>query len=732
MNAAAQNEQLSFGNLTVDTSVRRVERDGKAVRLNAKAFDLLVFLARNAGRVVSKEEILETVWAGQFVEEANLAVQVSALRRALGDHADDPRFIATIPGRGYEFIARASDPGEIVISNHRVSRMVVEETITDDDGPLVVRGRTAAGSRLPRVLAVLALLAVGGLGFWLYFTQLSKTTRAGSVEPAVLQSTKHTFSAIGGVPMFAAISPDGKSLVYVANQKGKSALRIGDIESGTSIEISPYSDRVYSGIKFGPDGKNLYFTIRDQNHQAQTLMRMSVLGGPQQELIQAVDSVVTFSPDGKDFAFIRRVPDADKSMIVIADAETGRNERVVLTREADNNIAGLGLTWSPDGRLIAFSGLAPQEKGRALFALDIGDGSVRKIGPRIDTRILNLVWLPDQSGLIVNKAGSRQNESQIWKISYPDGTIQNISNDTLGYSQVSLSISADNKLAVVPSHADLEIWTTIGTDLARARRILAGSWARREGTAGVSAAPDGNILYIAKTGDNFSVWQMGPDGGDQHQLISTEKGSTDEQINVTTDNRYLVFQSDRSGSPQIWRANRDGSDLKQLTQDGTNEEPALTPDGHTIVYSHTGDGRKTIWRTSVDSGETSQVTNDEASWPSVSPDGRSIACAWGKESNVIKKGIAVIPLTGGPPTHLYAIPPRAALYNRLIWSPDGGSILYKDETQGLWKQDLDKGKPELLLAADDFRFYHMAATATDLIYSGGVIKRDIVIFDNFR
>src|SRR5947207_1108096 len=140
---APQTQSFSFGEFEVDASCRRLTRDGKALPLNAKAFDLLVFLAENAGRVISKDQILGAVWQDRFVEEANLAVQISALRRALGDRADNPSYILTIPGQGYEFIGKIGRPEEIVISDHTISRVLVEETITSDQG---TRGRLTLSS----------------------------------------------------------------------------------------------------------------------------------------------------------------------------------------------------------------------------------------------------------------------------------------------------------------------------------------------------------------------------------------------------------------------------------------------------------------------------------------------------------------------------------------------------------------------------------------------------------
>src|SRR5258707_513983 len=121
-----QKKVISFAGFELDAARRRLIRERKTLALNAKAFDVLVFLAENAGRVVSKDEILNAVWNDHFVEEANLAVQISALRKALGENRGAPRFLVTIPGKGYEFVGEVETRDELIIENHRVSRIVVE------------------------------------------------------------------------------------------------------------------------------------------------------------------------------------------------------------------------------------------------------------------------------------------------------------------------------------------------------------------------------------------------------------------------------------------------------------------------------------------------------------------------------------------------------------------------------------------------------------------------------
>lgn len=100
-----QRELYRFGELTMEVAERRLSRDGHTISLTPKAYDVLVHLVRNAGRLVSKHELLDGIWAGSFVEEGILSVHVSGLRKALGDDNRAPRYIETVARAGYRFIA---------------------------------------------------------------------------------------------------------------------------------------------------------------------------------------------------------------------------------------------------------------------------------------------------------------------------------------------------------------------------------------------------------------------------------------------------------------------------------------------------------------------------------------------------------------------------------------------------------------------------------------------------
>ena len=99
------NLAYEFGPFRLDPAERLLLRDGQAVALTPKAFDLLVYLVEHHGHLVEKQSLMTALWPDTVVEEANLAYNVSALRKALANGREDAKFIETVPTRGYRFVA---------------------------------------------------------------------------------------------------------------------------------------------------------------------------------------------------------------------------------------------------------------------------------------------------------------------------------------------------------------------------------------------------------------------------------------------------------------------------------------------------------------------------------------------------------------------------------------------------------------------------------------------------
>ena len=99
------NQVYEFGPFVLDTVKHALFKDGSEVPLGAKTYDTLVFLVENRGRLVGKQELMESLWADSFVEESNLTQQISMVRRALGERAGEQKYVVTVSGRGYRFAA---------------------------------------------------------------------------------------------------------------------------------------------------------------------------------------------------------------------------------------------------------------------------------------------------------------------------------------------------------------------------------------------------------------------------------------------------------------------------------------------------------------------------------------------------------------------------------------------------------------------------------------------------
>ena len=156
-------EVCSFGPFTLDGRRRVLLKDGQAVALTSKGVEILLALVERAGDIVEKDELFRRVWPNQAVEEGNLTVNIAAIRKALGERAADHRYIATVPGRGYKFVAAVTTAvppvdegdGHGFASHSGVTRTAPFDQTTARHRP---RGRTS--------LAVAAVVVLLALGFW--------------------------------------------------------------------------------------------------------------------------------------------------------------------------------------------------------------------------------------------------------------------------------------------------------------------------------------------------------------------------------------------------------------------------------------------------------------------------------------------------------------------------------------------------------------------------------------
>ncbi len=172
-----QTHFYEFGDFRVDRAKRLLIRgDGEQILLTPRVFDTLLYLVENSGKVIEKDELMREIWTDTIVEENNLSQNISILRRVLGEKRGEHRFIATIPGRGFKFVAGvASVSLKPSVSSPKLpeiqdSKLAIPNSSSADHRPQTT-------DRRPQIFAfaaVILLIAVGA-GFYLWRQTLVKT-----------------------------------------------------------------------------------------------------------------------------------------------------------------------------------------------------------------------------------------------------------------------------------------------------------------------------------------------------------------------------------------------------------------------------------------------------------------------------------------------------------------------------------------------------------------------------
>lgn len=744
-----------FGVFRLDARKRLLYREGVNVPLTPKAFDTLLALVAKHGTVLGKDELMKELWPDSFVEEANLTQNVSTVRKALGESPNEHRYIMTVPGRGYRFVADvnefAGDHTDLLIEERTHSRIIIEEEIESDtdivgtaqllpDANSVVINARALPERRENfrddhhlgslkkhkwiLLAALVviIIAVSGIAYGLY-RFLNRGHRALALAEIKLRRLTTSGNATA-----AAISPDGKYVAYVVDDAGKQSLWIKQVEAtGTVQIIAPEETHIY-GLVYTPDGNYLCYIQSTMNNVA-VLYRMPVLGGSPVRLTEDIDTAITFSPDGKRFAFIRGYPDQSESVLMVARTDGGAEERLASFKGNVNYyIQGRAPAWSPDGKVIAATAKVVDDKGEYdyIFLTQVESKEVKSLTTERWEQIGRIIWLADASGIVMTAADQETAPAQqIWVVSRMDGTARRITNDLNDYRDISAA-SNSKSLIALQSDRQANIWITPYDDTQRARQITSSNY---DGLGGLAWTPNGKLVYSTRSGANRTLSITDADGNNQKPVFAID--GTNSHPAVSPDGHYIVFTSNRTGRRQLWRTEITGDRLKQLTYGADENAPYFSPDGKWVVYKSNLYGQPNILRVPIEGGDAVRLTDKISGWPAVSPNGKLIACSY-RATALSPNKTAIVSFNGGPPVSLYDY--RLA---QMRWSTDGHSFLFiktLGEVSNIWLQPIDGGEPRQVTDFNSDRIFFFASSfdGKSLAFARGQTRSDVVLITDVR
>jgi Tol biopolymer transport system component len=435
-----------------------------------------------------------------------------------------------------------------------------------------------------------------------------------------------------------------------------------------------------------------------------------------------IDTTLSFAPDGKRFTFVRGYPQRKESALMAASID-GTAERKIAVRTAPADFPLLPAAWSPDGKKIAVIGVRGRDP--ELLAVDAATGVEQKVGTTRWFALSGVSWLPDGSGIVLTAVDRTVSLlGQVWLVDYPTGTVRRITNDVNNY--FGASVTTDGKtIETIQANDYSNLWSVVPGQAGSESMLTRGN---QELIGQSVALGDGSILFPSTVDGKTNIWELSA-GGERRQLTSGDEVTTAPA--ASADGKTILVSRFRDGVPHVWRMDRDGSGLVQLTHGKFENASRVSPDGTWFIYRGE-DG--TIWRMPTSGGNPQALATQSAGRPDISPDGKTVLLS--PQVQVGERAasyLVVIPATGGEPVARFERDGIA--FN--AFSPRGDAIDYVMTTDGvanIWRQSIAGGAPKQLTSfregtIDSFAWKPDGKT---LLLTRSEQVNDVVLISHFR
>jgi Tol biopolymer transport system component/DNA-binding winged helix-turn-helix (wHTH) protein len=578
--------RVRFGPFEADLDTHELWKNGVRVKLGGQPFEILALLLRNPGQMVTREELQKELWAADTFVDFNhgLNAAVNKLRETLADSAEEPKYVETLPRRGYRFVgmvelavpaaatsgspASAAGVGDVTSAPPPPPRVHLGLVTDEDPQPMPTRAATR-NRWLPNWLVRFAVIgcALAMLLYWLvlpkwheYRESIVKDFMEAAEGKLRDAEASHVSTLVPDPASDPAISPDGKSVAFRRNS-------------------------------YTPGGAGIFVTSSEGNG----VMQLTQHPG---------DCCPAWSPDGKQLAFTRIA--ADEYAIYVVSAKGGTPRKI--SHEDPRKKRG-ELAWTPDGNYIAFSGDSPNG-GAQIFLVSVSDSSVRPLSePQGQDRDWGPSFSPDGTQMAFVRTNGAGFPEEIYVMPANGGAAR-----LLTYDRAAImgppTWSSDGQSVIFASTRDggPNLWQI----------PAAGGTAKRMEIASTriwhpSVARLGEKMAAQKIVGSSGIYRVArAEGSDKwtQSIIASTNGRNEGPI-FSPDGKRIAFMSDRSGSLEIWVSNRDGSAATQLTNVRGAGTPRWSPDGLWIVFDTTGNGPHSLWVISAFGGTPRMLAKDQ-------------------------------------------------------------------------------------------------------------------------
>jgi Tol biopolymer transport system component/DNA-binding winged helix-turn-helix (wHTH) protein len=672
---------VRFGAFEVDLRAGELRKDGAKLKLTGQPFQVLAILLEDPGEVVTREELQKRLWPDTFVDvDHNLNTAINKIREVLGDSAESPRFVETLPRRGYRFVAPVQGTQTTEV---RFGSGVLQE------------------SRMPWVrrtsILFVVLVLLGAMGFFIYRRLQSPASLA--------QRTLTRLTLDEGLQIGATWSPDGRFIAYSSNRGGKFDIWVQQVSGGDPVQITKGPGHNWQP-DWSPDGR--YIVYRAEEGDGGIYVIPALGGAGLERKVASFGYHPKSSPDSSQVLFQTHFSSLDAcNRFFVAQLDGSPPREVMAEALAQNQLCAASAAWYPDGkRVTAWVGTSSPTP--AFWTAPLGGGQAVKleIAPAIQRELeqasgdvkagqqlgeYSFSWSP--LGDAIYFVRGYQGAKNIWKMNVDPRILRATRIDRLTTGpgpDDALAISADGtRLAFTAKSQRIQTWL-FPFDARSGHIKLAGNAVSSPGRTSIepNLSRDGmKVAYFVPHGESY-----GPGFGDVRNEVWVKSLLDGSELPVPADNYSSWFPLwSPDGTKLIYnrRNLRTNEHQLMLWSSQTHDQEQLaapnTPmfvwdwsrDGKWLLGEHEGD----IWlvpfplKPRAETAAQKIVSNPayKLYQPHLAPDDRWIVFEAVVNSPNPESALYVVPASGGAWTR---ITDGRHWDDKPRWSPDGHTIYF--------------------------------------------------------
>ena len=600
---------IRFGRFELSADTGELRKDGQRRKLSGQAIQVLTILVANPGKLVTREELQQKLWPGASFgdPEHGLNAAVNKLRETLGDSATEPKYIETVPGRGYRFIGVRDLPG---------------------NGAEPPRPPKPQWWKRKATIAVAACVVVAGLLYPVLAPQIERLWRLRELQ----QLKVVLLTSLPGSVASPTFSPDGSQVAFSWDGENNGEgfdLYVKVVGSDKPLRLTHHPS-TWLWAAWSPDGRSIAMS-RSAGEEDSGIYLVPPTGGPERKLVARSTLLynrISWSPDGKYLAYTdvdqgqpRKSALSGKVQLFMLSLDTLEANRV----ETNCDLARMP-GFSPSGRFLAFvCDVTQTQTNSSLRLLRLQDGTRTQLLNRADG-ISGIAWSSDERRIVFS---AESNYGALWETSLDrPGQVEIL---PVGHDATELATRPSGPgLVYVQSSINLNIWRLdLRASPPVARKLVTSS----RDQLGPSISPDGRKIAFHSTRSGVSeIWVCDVDGSSAQKVTDFRHPSTGTP-RWSPDGKLIAFDSRVGGEATVWIVDPRGGVPHKLDIDiRGNSVPSWSHDGAWIYFVNGDDvGNRSVWKVPSSGGHAVPIAKGGATFPLESPDGQYVYFARGSQ-----------------------------------------------------------------------------------------------------